>query len=242
MSITDYDFIQYISLLKVIRGIISVQNKPTDNVFRWLRRSIRWRPVGCCSQMIKQLKKYGFSSKLIKPVVLPFESMKSLVKLLAKAGLEPSLALSVVLSSSYIVPMIILDDQVLGNLRDANLVSYDVLSNKKLGDRDIKTHLRIAEYSTKDYHFEVIQRAERAIENNQLEDEIKWRRKLCQKDAKRYWRIKQNRGKVMIVYIDILRGLSEFHGELLDIIKSHREVILGLGIPVGIIVYNMLEE
>jgi len=237
----EVDPILYISLIKTIRGVLSLISKPKDYVLKWLRRSIRWRPIGAGLSTIRLLKQYGFSSKTIKPQPFPCSELKEITNLISAHGLDKVIAEAIVLASTYIVPVIILDEAVLDKLRKTNSVTYEILSQKELKDKDIKLHMRISEYSIKDYHIDVISRIERAIEENKLEEELKWREKLCIKDSKRYWRIKQNRGKTLIVYIDILRALKDEYASLSKITGKSRYSLLGLGIPIGLIIPAMLK-
>ena len=241
MDDLDIDPIGFVSMLKLIRGVLCLIEKPQENVIKWLRRSIRWRPIGAGFKTIRLLKHYGFTSKMIKPLPYPCSELKEAANLVSMHGLEEIVAEAIILASTYIVPVIILDNVVLDKLRKTNTVAYEVLSQKELKDKDIKLHMRIAEYSVKDYHIEVISRIEKAIEENKLQEEVKWREKLCIKDSKRYWRIKQNKGKTLIVYIDILRVLKDEYVSLLKIIRKSKYSLLGLGIPVGLIIPTMLK-
>ncbi|MEX0568279.1 MAG: hypothetical protein Q6363_003850, partial [Candidatus Njordarchaeota archaeon] len=74
MMSNEVDFVKYVSLLKTIRGVILSKQILNEQIKKWIRRSIRWRPVGASINMIETLKKSGFSSKLIKNIVFPFDS------------------------------------------------------------------------------------------------------------------------------------------------------------------------
>ncbi len=236
------DFVRYVALLKTIRGILITTSKPKDKVFGWLRRSIRWRPIGASRNIILLLKRYGFGSKLIKEVVYPFQEFGEISSILADGGLDRNIADAIVLSSAYIVPLVILDIKTLDHLRRANIVAYEIRTQKKLKDKDIKLHMRIAEYSVKDYYFDVIAKTAEAIASGEIEAILKKRAKTCTKDSKRYWRIKQDRGRTIIIYIDHLRLLRDKTERLKDILHRDKKIMMTLGIPVGLIIEEMLSD
>jgi len=236
------DFIRFVATLKTVRGVIITKTRPSEDVLKWLRRSIRWRPIGCSAGMIATLKKYGFSSKLIQEIAYPFETFAGVSEMLEEEGLSREVAEALVLSSAYIVPIILLDDDTFRELEKKQFVVCKVKTQKKMRDKDIKLHMRIAEYSVKDYHFEVIERAEKAVLSGELSKELKWRKKLCVKDSKRYWRIKQDRGETVLAYVDPLKLLKNRVDNLADLVKKDRRVILTLGIPVCLVVSAMLRS
>jgi len=239
-GLSSVDFIEYVYLLKMIRGILLARSTISDDVKNWLRRAIRWRPVGVGSKTRKILGKSGFRSKTVLNLVYAFQSHKKLSSLLSECGLSEEASEALVLSSTYIVPLIILDEKSLGELISRKLVVNMVRSNMRIKDKMIKLHLRISEYSMKDNFYDLISRAANAITNNKLDAELKHRKKFCEKDTKRYWRINKGVGKPVIVYVDPLRALRDKLEDVKEMINEDKNVTLGLGICVGVVIPNML--
>lgn len=241
MMSNEVDFVKYVSLLKTIRGVILSKQILNEQIKKWIRRSIRWRPVGASINMIETLKKSGFSSKLIKNIVFPFDSHREIAAIIAE-NVDLTIAETIVLSSLYIVPILILDNETLRDLQKKNIVIYEIHTDKKLSDKDIKLHMRIAEYSMKDYHFDVIESAEKAIISGEIDSELKRRKKLCMKDAKRYWRIRKESGDTIIVYLDPLRLLLDKIHVVRSLVEKDKKIKMCFGLPVGLAIPNMLRK
>ncbi|MCR8432685.1 MAG: hypothetical protein NDP24_00350 [Crenarchaeota archaeon] len=234
--------IEYVHLLKLIRGVLLASSGINREEKDWLRRAIRWRPVGAGSETGKILKRSGFSSKKVLSLVYAFQSHKKLGSLLEECGISKEISEALILSSTYIAPLIILDQESLSNLSRRGLIISDVKSDTRIKDKTIKLHLRIAEYSMKDEFLSLIHRARSAIIKNQIDDELVYRRNFCEKDVRRYWRINRSRGKPIVIYVDPLRALSTKADELREIISTSEEAVLGLGICVGICLPNMIKQ
>jgi len=236
------DFVKYVSLLKTIRGILLTGSCPSEKIVSWLRRSIRWRPIGAGSTCLEILRRCGVRSKLILEATYPFAECGELVDLLAEVGVDKNLSEAIVLASIYIVPIVLLDVDTINCFRELDMIVHEIRTQKRLSDREIKLHMRIAEYSVKDYHFDMISRAEDAILRGGLTEEVKRRTTVCKRDAKRYWRIREDRGRSIIFYIDPLRPLQGKENAILSLVRKNRGIILALGMPVAVAVPEMLSD
>lgn len=241
MRQTEINFVKYVALLKTIRGVLLSKHAFDEQIKKWLRRSIRWRPVGINNCMLKVLKKSGFSSKLIKKLAFPFSCHKEVANIIAES-IDACIAEIVIRSSIYIVPILILNREDLKALRKSNLITYEICTDKKISDKQIKLHMRIAEYSMKDYNFDIIKNAEEAIISGDLRLELERRKKLCVKDSRRYWRIKRESGDTVIVYIDPLRALKDKTSTLGSLVKKDEKTKMCFGIPVGLVIPNLLKK
>ncbi|MEM3783650.1 MAG: hypothetical protein QXY88_01265 [Candidatus Bathyarchaeia archaeon] len=76
-----------------------------------------------------------------------------------------------------------------------NAIIASLRTQEKLGDKELKFNLRLVNYSITDFYLKSI---ELAVQSNMEE-----RRRLAEKDLKRFWRIKTDvYGKTLIAYID----------------------------------------
>ena len=226
--------LEYISLLKNIRGVLMVARKPKDAAIKWLKRYIRWRPIGAVEGVVSLLRKHGFGSKLLKELVSPFESIDKFVGIIEEQNIDRLTAETIVASSIYIAPIVILDDEAARELQNRGLITHEIKTSKSLSERDIKLHMRIAEYSMKDYHFEVIEKTGELIVSGDIKGLISYRREICEKDAKRYWRICQKKGETIIMYIDVLKVLEDNIEEIKSLLNENPNTLFALGIPVAI--------
>jgi|GEM_PF-4773853 len=237
---SSVDFVEYVYLLKLVRGVLLAKSAVGDDVKNWLRRAIRWRPVGVGGRTRKVLRRSGFSSKSVLSLVYAFQSHRDISSLLEGARLCGELAEALVLSSTYVVPLVILDIEAFDELVRRRLIVSSVRSDVRVKDRMVKLHLRISEYSMKDNFYDLIMRARDAIIGGRLDAELQHRKNFCERDLKRYWRINRGKGRPVVVYIDPLRALRKKVDDLKEILSASREAALGLGICVGVVIPNML--
>lgn len=236
------NIIDYIFLLKLIRGVLVARKKPDENIINWLKKSFRWRPIGFGKQTQQFLKGTGLRGNLYKKLILPLES--NIFIRLIHERLDASLAEGITLSLYYIVPLIVLDNDAASTLARSQLAVLDITSTKKMNTKFIKLHMRIAEYSMKDlYRQMIMDTLEYLPKARDLKDVLDKRRKLILRDSKRFWRINQGKGRAIISYLDPMLALGEKDlAKLQEDIKSNPLSALSLGHIVAIYLPNILEQ
>jgi hypothetical protein len=173
-------------LVKNLRGIVYFSRELFPKTeLDWLKRKFRYRELGVSESLKLELK------------------WKKLLTL-PKIDDDPVLD-SLFQASSFICPLIVLREESLKDFGDAVIVSLKTL--EKLGDRELKFNLRLVNYAITDFYLESIQLAAKS--------DITGRRRLAEKDLKRFWRIKADAsGKTLIAYIDPLLIKRDVHGPL----------------------------
>jgi len=163
-------------LVKNLRGIVYFSRELFPKTeLDWLKRRFRYRELGVSESLKLELK-------WKKPLTLP------------KIDDNPILD-SLFQASSFICPLIVLREESLKDFGDAVIVSLKTL--EKLGDKELKFNLRLVNYAITDFYLESIQLA--------AKKDMMGRRRLAEKDLKRFWRIKADAsGKTLIAYIDPL--------------------------------------
>lgn len=225
---TAIDFVKYVAILRNVRACLlaTSEHPPSEESLSWLKRHVRWRPVGAPPSVLSLLG--DFRGKVLE-LVFPTDGLAHLCDLLSRT-LGKYLAEGITLASCYVTPLLLLNRGLVEELRSLGLVLYEIVTDKELKDADLKLHLRIAEYSIKDAHFELIERARAAILSNRVEEIINERRKFCERDSKRYWRVAGEKGKSFLLYIDPLSALKEDMDSVRELLKRDRSVTLGLGV------------
>lgn len=232
---------EYLYLLKNIRGVLLADRKLDSNVINWLKRSIRWKPIGAGPKNIQLIRGHGIKSKVLKQLVFPFTIHEDIRTLLESNGVSPLLAEAMLLSSIYISPLVVLSENTLASIHKYASIG-SVLTDKKLSSNDIKIHMRIAEYAMKDYYFDIIKSLWHDLQKKDLNELMKQRKKFARDDIKRFWRINRNRGRTVISYIDPLIILKENISDLKNIIQNDVRSLLGLGIIVVVHIENILKS
>ena len=163
-------------LVKNLRGIVYFSKGLNPKIeLDWLKRKFRYRELGVSESLKLELK------------------WKKLLTL-PKTDDNPVLD-SLFQASSLICPLIVLREESLKDFGNAVIVSLKTL--EKLGDKELKFNLRLVNYAITDFYLESIQLAAKS--------DMMGRRRLAEKDLKRFWRIKADAsGKTLIAYIDPL--------------------------------------
>ncbi|MEM3704206.1 MAG: hypothetical protein QXX79_07320, partial [Candidatus Bathyarchaeia archaeon] len=98
-------------------------------------------------------------------------------------------------ASMYVCPLIVLREESLNDFQNAIIASLK--TKEKLSDKDLKFNLRLVNYAITDFYLKSIELAEKI--------DMAGRRRLAEKDLKRFWRIKADaEGETLIAYIDPL--------------------------------------
>ncbi|MEM0488738.1 MAG: hypothetical protein QXT06_02030 [Candidatus Bathyarchaeia archaeon] len=166
----------YLQLVKNLRGIIFFSESVSpDTELKWLRRKFKYRELG-----FSETLKLGISWR--KAIPLP--------KIVNDSALD-----SLLQASLYICPLLILKKESLNAYMDAVIAC--IRTKQQLSDKDLKFNIRLVNYSITDFYLDAI--------NLALKGDLDGRRKLADRDLKRFWRIKHEAdGTPLIVYIDPL--------------------------------------
>lgn len=166
----------YLHLVKNLRGIIFFSESVSPNTeLKWLRRKFKYRELG-----FSETLKLGIS----------WRKLVSLPKIVSDSALD-----SLLQASRYVCPLLILKEESLNAYLDAVIAC--IRTKQQLSDKDLKFNIRLVNYSITDFYLDAI--------NLALKGDLDGRRKLVDRDLKRFWRIKHEAdGEPLIVYIDPL--------------------------------------
>lgn len=167
---------QRLYLVKNLRGIIYLSRGVSpEKELEWLKRKFRYRELGV-SETLK--------------LKLEWKKLLTLPKIVENPVLD-----SLLQASSFVCPLIILKEDSLKDFGKA--VVATLKTREKLGDKDLKFNIRLVNYATTDFYLKSIELA--------LQSDMEGRKKLVEKDLKRFWRVPENAdGKTLIAYIDPL--------------------------------------
>jgi len=207
------DLIEYISLLKNVRGILlfPVEEGPDPDKIKWLIKAHRYRDIGIPPSLytFEELKKRPFVR-----LIYPLSGIEDLIGQLA--GELPAYILEgIVMSSCYAAPLFILNQAIFELLKPLTIWN---LVGDKLDSRELLRHIRIASYALIDFYrgakeAEVILR-----DSGDSEEDLRKRiERLCEKrkreasadGKKRFWRIISKetpslRPLTLMAYFDLL--------------------------------------
>ncbi|MEM3696394.1 MAG: hypothetical protein QXQ94_02665 [Candidatus Bathyarchaeia archaeon] len=166
----------HLYLVKNLRGIVYFSiTVSVKEEFDWLKRKFKYRELGISESL-------GLKQTWKKLLTLP------------KIEENPALD-SLLQASKFICPLIVLKEESLKDL--GNVIIASLKTKEKLSDKELKFNLRLVNYSITDFYLKSIELA--------LQSDMEGRRKLAEKDMKRFWRIKANTdGKTLIAYADPL--------------------------------------
>ncbi len=229
---------RFISILKNIKGVVYVA--PEDNPLeglKWLSRRFRYRFIGK-PPSIHVLPEVNsiFSKKPFIELYYPSKAIEEIVELISRQSeIDKVIVEALALASAYVTPLITFPKSA---KRLEQLATLKVLSNRKIPEAEIKRHLRIAGYTILDFHEKTTTEAYSAIlkaceEANLKEKFIELlsnRKKLANRDAKRYWRVVSNEGDPMLLYLDLIKCLKDVSEKELLKIMHDESVSLIFGI------------
>jgi hypothetical protein len=163
-------------LVKNLRGVVFFSREVNPEAeVKWLKRKFKYRELGI-SENLKLTDKWK------KLVILPRIEENEVLDSLFQA-------------SRFICPLIILKEKSLNTFNKA--VVARLKTEEKLSDKDLKFNLRLANYSITDFYLKSIQLARQF--------NLDGRRKLAEKDLKRFWRVKTSEdGITLVAYVDPL--------------------------------------
>ncbi|MEM1563314.1 MAG: hypothetical protein QW161_01405 [Candidatus Bathyarchaeia archaeon] len=171
---------QRLYFVKNLRGIIYFSRGVSpEKELEWLKRKFRYRELGVSETLKLELK---------------WKKLLTLPKMVENPVLD-----SLLQASSFVCPLIILKEESLKDFKNAVVASLK--TRERLGDKDLKFNLRLVNYAITDFYTKSIDLA--------LKFDLDGRKRLAEKDLKRFWRIPEDAsGKTLVAYIDplLMRG------------------------------------
>lgn len=166
----------HLYLVKNLRGVIYFSKGLSIRTeLDWLKRKFKYRELGVSESLQLESK---WKNLLTLPKIVDDPVLDSLLQ-----------------ASRFVCPLIVLKEQSLKDFGNAVVICFRTL--EKISDRDLKFNLRLVNYSITDFYLKSIELAKKL--------DTEGRRKLAEKDLKRFWRIKEDvNGKTLIAYIDPL--------------------------------------
>ncbi|MCP2605072.1 hypothetical protein NLC29_02840 [Candidatus Aminicenantes bacterium AH-873-B07] len=246
---------KYISILKNVRGVIyfSEKDKILEEI-KWLRKHFRYRYLGISKNLLKNINEKNTKQTLLKKPFIqlyyPNENIETFVNSFYEiTKINLPLLESLFLSSCYVSPFFILGEEALKQCETFILHFLEI--SGKLDDKELKRHLRFADYGVIDIHEHSTQYAWKQLKQAslyQLEGKIqeakeilksliKERKKLADSDCEtRYWRLrseKDYKATKAVVYLDPCFIISK-NFEDRDIANSLSKLILNYSKEVSI--------
>ncbi|MEM2093292.1 MAG: hypothetical protein QXE16_03305 [Candidatus Bathyarchaeia archaeon] len=170
------DVAKHLYLVKNLRGIIYFsEDFDVKQEISWLKSKFRYRELGA-SEIL------GIGSTWKKLLILP--------NIVENRELD-----SILQASRFLCPLIVLKEKSLEKLEEAIIARLK--TKDKFSDRDLKFNIRLVNYAITDFYLKSLELA-KALD-------MEGRKKLAEKDLKRFWRIKADeKGKTIIAYLDPL--------------------------------------
>lgn len=167
---------KHLYLVKNLRGIIYFsEDADAEQEINWLKRKFRYRELGISETL-------GISSTWKKLLILP--------NIVENRELD-----SIFQASRFLCPLIVLKEKSLERLEKT--VIARLRTRDRLSDKDLKFNIRLLNYAITDFYLKSIELARAS--------DMEGRKKLAEKDLKRFWRIKADEeGKTLIAYLDPL--------------------------------------
>lgn len=231
-------FPRYAVLVKNLKGVVlfDPNEKCALRSVQWLTRRFRYRTLGVTPALAKKFSSL-LERKPFRALDYPTLALKELVELMASKGLSPEAAEALVLSSSYISPLILVGSTYFNELEP--WAAGRVNACKELSVSDWKLHLRIADYSTLDMYETCVEEALTVLKDLSKKDEILLKRvERIKGDAKRYWRIACSGGRSFLLYFDILAIAAKL---MLLEARGHPDWAAALGIVAAVYVPPCME-
>ena len=207
-------FAKYAAIVKNLRGVVLVDlvDEGSWSRVKWLIRKFRYRDLGlppCIVERYRNKLSSYLNGNPFRELVYPIPVLYNLVHVFEAKGFSRELVEALILSSTYISPLLVLTAKYLDDID--NICIEKVKTCKELNDSNWKLHLRIADYTILDIYEKCIEENIRVLNllksnnveeiNNVLEERIT----RVKKDKKRYWRITCDSGKTFLYYVDLLR-------------------------------------
>ena len=194
-------FTQTAWLIKNLRGVLYCKEDQT--IVDLVAKKFRYRNVGVPRWLAEDIGKRVEKKPFVK-IDYPFEDVRQFIE-----SLNPSPEVeTIALASCYLCP-------ILTSARDYKELKPFAIDEVYVGelgnisDRDLKLHLRIADYSVTDFYVWATTTLYESVKHGKLEEHIKERVERVKKDKKRYWRVAKESGDVFIAYVDLSMLLND---------------------------------
>jgi hypothetical protein len=198
-------------IIKNLRGVVYLREVDEEKL-KSIARRFKYRNIGILPSMVIEEKQ-----PFIK-LMYPSKDFERFMKF--NRAVE-----AIALASCYVSPIITFQQ----DYKDLKPFSIDeVLINRELSEKDLKLHLRIADYSVIDFYRWAVGSLLSSLKEGKIEEHLEERRKRIEKDKKRYWRIASKEGKTFIAYLD----LAHFFVEELN----RQSLACGFGIVVAVVI------
>lgn len=220
-------FLNYVAIVKNLRGVVLLElsERGVDNSLNWLIKRFRYRNLGLTPTLVEKYReRFGryLAGNPFRELAYPVISIENFgKKLTERLGLSREVVETLVFSSIYVSPLIVIGDTYLDELEKISVNTINTC--RELNTNEWKLHLRIADYSILDMYEWSIENAKRVINalrtSVDITSEMAERTRRIEKDKKRYWRIMCNEDKqLFMLYVDMLKLiLSREPGLLKDI-------------------------
>ncbi|MEM3981230.1 MAG: hypothetical protein QXQ34_02595 [Thermofilum sp.] len=201
-------FAKYAATVKNLRGVIAADPSEEGALekLKQLAKLYRYRELGIVPstlrstipELAKQLK-----SRPFRELALPLPALETLPRMLhASLKLPLEAAEALVYASAYVAPALLIGEKLFESL--IPLASGAVLTCKEMDKRLWKLHLRIADYTILDFYEECIDEALEVLAGSDPEPLLRNRLERVRRDAKRYWRVRCEEGRPLLLYVDNL--------------------------------------
>lgn len=234
------NFLKYISMLKNLRCILYFKKSVEKEKLNWVVKKHRYRNVGvplsvlndCDNELRKVFEKKPFVS-----LHFPLDELNLFYEMLKrKSALSDAVLESVLLSSCYLSPIIILGQEMKKDFDE--IIVWELRSDSSIGDAELRRHLRIAGYTILDFHERLSTDALEGIKNRDLKMLCKKREEIARSDGeKRFWRfVSENKEMTRVLYFDVLREVAKLPDDELKFILEHPDVVVSLSLSCGFVV------
>jgi hypothetical protein len=197
-------FSKYAAVVKNLRGVLLLgpDEEEAGKSLAWLVKRFKYRNVGVPPALAGLKPFEEFEAGPFVELTYPVKSLARLVNLL-RSGLKirKEVAEAAVLASAYVSPILALGE---GAPKLLEPLSVDLVDSRvKLTPRDLKLHLRIADYSVLDLYRWSVENAE-LLWSGRNQDLVKTRIEKIANDKKRYWRLRRGDREPFpfLLYID----------------------------------------
>jgi hypothetical protein len=234
-------FSKYAAVVKNLRGVLLLElgEENIEASLNWLVKRFKYRNVGVPPSLVAQgwnlFQKHLEKGPFLE-LVYPVKSLTSLADLVETGlGIGKNTAEALVLASAYVSPLLVLGEKSSRILGSLSVDRVDV--RVRLTPRDLKLHLRIADYSVLDLYRWSVESAERLWTKKNLSGLAKERAERIARDKKRYWRLRGS-GKPLpfLFYVDLVQKIAKNTGLLKNLLKlPPQEASAGLAILTAVV-------
>lgn len=233
---------RYLTLAKNIRGlaVYDPTDPPERELFTWLSRKHQYRNVGLPPGLVDHPTVDLTDYKTFKELEYPFAAIRE-VEESFNDRVESWACQSVLLASSYVIPMFI-HSPALAGLEE--LAVWKLTIPGSLAEDQILRHMRIAGYGMLDFYETLANRGYNAVVETAVDRERRKRRDAAGRDGRdRFWRLLEDeendtdphsaQGNWVGGYFDILPSVTDATAGILE---THPETVVAFGLGGGFMI------